>query len=276
MHRLIIAIALAACTTQAGPTAAAATTIDARAAYYRDQAALLGVAGWHLIATTTGQLNVTVPCGRHWLATNYLQIDVNMPIVDSSDLDTPGDRRHLANRRLDVRDAVTFPSGTNIRNNTGQNVAYIWYLDPDEAADRDPRLGDPESLYFERMIRLDTLELHEAEIERGGGGSINDDLRIALPGTAPIVVIAGDVFEAAWATVGWTDAQGTPLNLFDEGSSNAASVRIGGRLLQPLPRGAGLELACKRASWSGDPSPGTAYPNAGSCTLLWAELPEGW
>lgn len=292
MHRLILALALASCSTappgrDAVPAAASlADTAEGR--YWSTQAALLDPRCWHLLARQGDDpdFDVTVPDGHTWYASNALGITYGEPTGVAQD-EWFGSRTSGAIRTLDSRRALALPAGTRIRNNHTDaapgtpgyyrvSQSYLWYCDPADA----PAVDDPRWLYFDRLARLETLPIRSARLEVIGGGSVGAGLRYTLTGTADIMIVGVEVYDVSWLTVGWLGA--VPCNTLDE-ISNAHRHRAGAVVLQAFPRGPGIEIAVQKGNAGDVPGsdtdgidPDWIRPLHGSALLLYVELPEGW
>lgn len=287
--RLLVLALVAACaphpsatTTPHRASHAVASSTSDEDRYYATQAALLDPRCWHLASTTTGTLDVTVPAGRTWWTSNALAVMYGDPLIVAQDA-WPGSRSSGFLRNLDARSAVRLPAGTRIRNNQTLpptepyriNTAYLWYADPAEVWEIDARYTtDPRGLYYARLAQLETLELRSVVIEATGGGSVDDVLTAMFPGTGDVILTHVSIYDASWMTVGWP-ADGTPpLNVADE-MNNVRAVRFTRSVLQPLPRGSGLQIVMRKGSNSDLPA-ADAYPIHGSVTASGVVLPEGW
>lgn len=254
--------------------------------YYATQAALIDPRCWHLAWTSTGMLDVTVPAGHTWWTSNAFAVIYNDPLIVAQDA-YPGSRASGFLRTLDARGAVMLPAGTRIRNNQTLpptepyriNTAYLWYCDPAEVWDVDERYTtNPRGLYFGRLAQLESLQLRSAVLEATGGGSLDDAIAKTLPGTEDIIVTHVNIYDASWMTIGWPVDGSPPLNVADE-INNSHSVRFTRSVLQPLPRGTGLQIALRKGSTSDRPSstdPAIAYPIKGTGSISWVETPTGW
>lgn len=288
--RLVIALAAITACTPATRTVTATVALTSYASdedrYFATQAALLDPRCWHLAWTTSGALDVTVPEGHTWWTSNAFAVTYNDPLIVAQDT-WPGSRSSGFLRTLDARGAVMLPAGTRIRNNQTLpptspyriNTAYLWYADPVEVWDVDERYTtDPRGLYYRRLAQLETLELHSAVLEATGGGSLDDVLALAIPGDTDIIVTHVSVYDASWMTFGWPADGSPPLNVADE-INNSHSVRFTRSVLQPLPRGTGLQMALRKGSTSdapGSTNSAIANPIHGSGSASWVCVPAGW
>ena len=179
--------------------------------WFATQSALLDPRCYHLEATSFGALDVTVPTGHTWHATNAFAVQYNTPQIVAQDL-YPGTRRSGFLRPLDARRSIALPAGTRIRNNVGINVAYLFYADPAEVWCTDARYTtDPKALYYERLSRLQTLPISEVVLEVTGGGAIDDDVHADLPEFGSAMLVGCSVYDTCWVTVGWTSNPAVPL-----------------------------------------------------------------
>ena len=247
--------------------------------WYATQAALLDPRCWHLDATSSGALDVTVPADHTWYTTNAFAVTYGSPQFVSQDL-FPNSRRSGFLRPLDARRPVALSAGTRIRNNAGINVAYLWRCDPDDVWSVDARYAtDPRALYYGRLARLASLPISEVVLEVTGGGALTDDVHADLPSCGAVMLIAASIYDTAWSTIGWpaTDPA-TPLNLLSE-INNSHAVRFAESILQPMLCRDGLRVAVQKASNAdapGSTDPATAYPIHGSASLLYQVLPTDW
>lgn len=242
--------------------------------WWATQAALLDPRAYHLIETTSGGLDVTVPTGEAWYAANAFALHYNEPTVYAQDA-YPLHRRSGFLRPLDCRRPLLLSEGTRIRSNALIQQAYLYYCAPASVWSIDSRYqDDPRALYFERLVRMESLPIRELVCEAIGGGSIDDVVQVAIPNDFEHgMVIGASVYDACWATFGL-------FNLMSE-VNNSHTVRFAESLLCPFPRNGigGDFFALKKGTYSDEPqskNPAIAYPCRGSANVLYQVLPSDW
>ena len=242
--------------------------------HWRTQAALLDPNAYFLIHDTGHMLDVTVPVGHTWHASNTFQVRFNEPDILGED-GYPGYYKSGFLRPLDSRRTIALPSGTRVRSNIEQNGAYLWYADPAAIWDTDERYQtDARGLYYERLQRLTTLPIREVIIELRPYGESGTQLEFELPEFESAMLVGASVFDATWLNVGI-------LNVMSE-VNNIHTVRFAESLLQPFRRDriGHPVVRVKAGNYAGhlnpEPNDPEGWDKTGTGNILYAVLPEGW
>ncbi len=241
---------------------------DDEIAWWQDEAAKLDPLAYVYHENPTDALDVTVPDGHTWFATNLFNVEVNTAIRHFFPLEGPDYRRAMFQRPLDARRATAYPAGTRFRGVTGENFSNVYACDPALVVGVDPRYqADPRGLYFERLQRLKALPVVEIWLEWDGGGDLAKSLTVDLPVFDAAMLIGASVYEGAWVELGH-------LNCMSE-INNTHSVRFAESLLCPfMPTNiGGATITGQSGNDAGD---GAANPAHGSVSICYQVLPSDW
>lgn len=247
--------------------------------YFQRKAALLDPKtwSWHYSNWLT---TITVPTGKVWFTSNLYQAALNGSDAPSGFL-----------RKLDAMEALALPEGTTIDSPTSPRIyAGIMLCKPEivtdsSSPDYDSRYAsDPKGLFYERMIRLQSLPIREARVDFTAGG---DSFRVG-EASLPDDFTYGMVVAASCYDVAWVELSGTPGSVEGPNTqseiNNQHSQRFASTMFQPFDRATFDRIQVQSANiWGSNlalpdaPSTvGSNYTIAGNGALFYAVLPSDW
>lgn len=189
-------------------------------AFWQDQAALLDPDAYVLFLGNTE--SETVPGGERW----YL--------VNGWNLKATGEGTTWYHRPADVKRALMLPEGTTIETATppdGTSTAFMYICQPSLVTGSDARYtSDPRGLYFDRIMKLATLDQERIGGTATAGSIVNE----AFPATfTDGMIVHASVHDVAWMIL-WDGSDGLS-NLHNE-ISDSTRIRWAEPLLMPFKR----------------------------------------
>lgn len=227
-------------------------------AYWKDKAALLDPAAYRFYNSNDDgpSWSFTVPAGEVWYLVNAWYV-----ISDTSNA-------FMFQRLLDVNAAVPLTPGTTIKAN-GSQGAYAYVCKPSTVFD-DERYDTPDALYYDRLHKIRSLQLHEKTVTVPAGTARGTNLQESFPSDFENGLLLGvSVNDTSWlALVSPFGAMNTQDEISDD-----HQMRLARGIMCPFKRSTFTGIRTRSASVSGNSSDSSVD---GTCGVRYVKLPLDW
>lgn len=251
--KLLLAVALAAAAMLGFTTSTQAQSSPSP--YWQARAALLDPASFDYY--TGPSWSFTVPPGATWYALNVWQVTIDGAL--------------MFQRPLDARDPLILPAGTTVRALAG-NDSFAYVSKPEKVTG-DVRYAAPESLYWQRLERLDRLPQRTLAASLPSGTGRGALAVKEFPADVDAAMLTHvSTHDTAWTIFGLAGGKSGASNLDNE-TSDDHPIRYAAPTVAPFRRSTFPNIMVRAASPDGFlTQPGMA----GVGVIRYAPLPSDW